>query len=197
MLTIPAFSENTAKIVGIDPGTETLGVAIITFRIDDFKIVRCEAETFIGSNLLSNQWTGQLHGDRYRRIEAHRFNLSTFFLNERPLIIGCESPFIKRRFPQAGLALTEVVCAIRAAVRCYDIWKPLYTITPPEAKRAVGASGSAKKEEVKEAVLKIDELTSTAFTPIANLDEHSIDSLAIAYCLLKQLMSSTLEPLYT
>ena len=196
MLSIPLSSGNIAKIVGIDPGTETLGIAIIHFNIDDFRIVQCEAATYKGSNLLSNDFTRALFGDRYTRIEAHRYNLYKILIQEQPLIIGCESPFISRRFPQAGLALTEVVCAIRAAVRLYDLFKPLYSVTPPEAKKAVGAKVNKDKSEVQRSILKIKELTSTALMPLNLLDEHSIDALAVAYCLLKQTKESKLEPLF-
>lgn len=196
MLSIPLSSGNIAKIVGIDPGTETLGVAIIHFNVEDFSIVRCEAATYKGSALLRNEWTRELFGDRYSRIEAHRFNLYKILVEEQPLIVGCESPFISRRFPQAGLALTEVVCAIRASLRLYDLFKPLYSVTPPEAKKAVGAKVNKDKREVAKSILKIKALTSTAVLPLTTLDEHSIDALAVAYCLLQHAKESKLEPLF-
>ncbi len=196
MLSIPLSSGNIAKIVGIDPGTETLGIAIIHFNVEDFSIVQCEAATYKGSDLPSNDWTRAVYGDRYRRIEAHRNYIYHMLVEEQPLIVGCESPFITRRFPQAGLALTEVVCAIRAAVRLYDLWKPLYHVTPPEAKKAVGAKVSKDKNEVSKSILKIKGLTSTAVIPLNLLDEHSIDALAVAYCLLQHAKESKLEPLF-
>ena len=196
MLSIPLSSGDIAKIVGIDPGTETLGIAIIHFNIFTFKIVKCEAATYKGSQLLSNDWTRSIFGDRYTRIEAHRHNLYKLLEQEQPLIIGCESPFISRRFPQAGLALTEIVSGIRAAVRLHDLWKPCYLVSPPEAKKAVGAKVSKDKGAVKRAILQIPAISKTCTTPINALDEHSIDALAIAYFLLQQTKESKLEPLY-
>ena len=88
-------------------------------------------------------------------------------------------------------ALMEIVFAVRRAVLDYDNTQPLDTVDPPRAKKAVGATGNAKKPEMMASVLKLkeefklDEVTSNS--TIENLDEHSIDALAIAYFKLQSL----------
>lgn len=196
MLPIPHASQAVAKIVGIDPGTETLGISTLSFNVDTFEIVECTANTYVGSKLLGSDWSGAIHGHRHRRIEAHYHNLLSILTTEQPLIIASEAPFILMRRPQAYGALMEIVSALKAAVQCYDQWRPLYMLPPSTVKQAVKAKGNADKHQVKKSILEIKELVDTAITPIEEMDEHSIDSLAVAYCILQLFRESKIEPLH-
>jgi Holliday junction resolvasome RuvABC endonuclease subunit len=188
MLSMPEGS-NTVTLVGIDPGTETLGVAVLTIDLNTMKIVSTIARTFTGSKLRKNsEWVTELFGARAGRIDAHEKNLLDFFRDYQPVVIASESPFINRRFPQAGLALTEVVAGIRRAVISYDPWKDLRMIDPPTVKRAVGGAGNALKDEVKRCVMKLTDLNYEGDVPLQFLDEHSIDAIAVGYCEYKTLL---------
>jgi Holliday junction resolvasome RuvABC endonuclease subunit len=63
----------------------------------------------------------------------------------------------------------------------YDPWKPLYRVDPPTVKKKVGAPGNADKNAVKQALLRLPDLNYQGETPLAMLDEHSVDALAVAY----------------
>lgn len=192
---MPSDDNTLVSVVGIDPGSDTMGVGIITFDIFSHVIESCEAYTFAGMKLPGSEWATEIASERIQRIGAHEANLVKIFRKVRPLAIASEAPFINKRFPQAGLVLTEVISAIRAAVRAYDQWRPLYMVEPSKAKNAVGASGGADKDKVKAAMLLLPELVNTALTPIVDLDEHSVDGLAVAMCLKKALCDSTLDQL--
>ena len=110
------------------------------------------------------------------------FNLLGIFNYYKPFSIASESPYISNQFPQAGLVLTEVICAIRRAVMRYDSWQNLNLIDPPTIKKSVGAMGNAKKEMMKEKVLSLTDLRYNGIVPIEELDEHAIDALAVSYC---------------
>lgn len=192
---MPADTDTTISIIGIDPGSETMGVGIITLDVFSHVIESCEAYTFTGSKLPGSEWTSAISPARVQRIEAHEDNLLRIFRRVKPLVIGSEAPFINKRFPQAGLVLTEVISAIRSAVKKYDKWRRMYMVEPSRAKNSVGAPGGADKDTVKQAMLQIPELVNTAITPIIDLDEHSVDGLAVCYCLTKALLDSDLDSL--
>lgn len=183
MLVIPKDSPSLVSVIGIDPGSETLGLAVLTYDLQTKLIVGCKANTYVGSKLRYNSpWIEEIHGARTARIKAHEENLVNIFKIERPVAIACESPFFNQRRPQAYGALTEVATAIRNAVLEYNEWLRLYFYDPPTVKRAVKAAGNALKDEVKAKVKQLDNLNYNGDKPLDSLDEHSIDSIAVAYC---------------
>lgn len=179
---------NTATILGIDPGSESLGVAKIDFYLDTLAVAQVYSSTYLGSKLGMNQWMANVHSPRFARINAHHHNLLQVLRDTQPIAVVSESPFFNSRFPQAYGALTEVVTAIRQAVWDYDPNVQLELVDPPRVKRAVNAPGNAKKDEVHNAVLSISEIAQNfqGPTPLEDLDEHSIDAIAVAYFQLKQ-----------
>lgn len=189
MIAIPNDSSPLATIIGIDPGTENLGLCVMAFNVLTNEITSTWAKTFVGSKLPGgSHWVETLFSARESRIIAHRINLVHLFNHEQPVFVACESPFFNRLRPQAYGALTEIVCAIRGALQEYDIWTGLVLIDPPSVKNAVGAPGNAGKELVRDKVLSLTHLNYTGDTPIEELDEHSIDAIAVAYCQFKKLM---------
>lgn len=190
MIHIPPGSSDRATIVGIDPGTEKLGVSYIEFSVVDMRIYSCGALTLTGSKLPRGDWTGAIHNDRYSRINALHEELLNIFDEKRPLLVSCEAAFINVKRPAAYGALVEVVCAIRSAVHKYSPWRAISFSSPSSTKQAIGAPGNADKDVVKKNILKIDELVSTCESKLELLDEHSIDALAVAYYTLKQYRKS-------
>ncbi len=193
MLRMPDDAERVATIIGIDPGSDTLGVGVITFDLVDLDIVSSRAFTLNGTRNGRGTFTTEIHGDRLGRIESHRANLVGVFRHFQPLEIACESPFMSRRMPSAFGALTETVSAVRQAVMQYDVWRYLNLIDPPTVKRAVGVAGNTGGPEGKklmtQAIARIaDILAYDGEVPIEQLDEHSIDGLAVAFCHFTQFM---------
>jgi Holliday junction resolvasome RuvABC endonuclease subunit len=181
MLRIPYGSGSIISIVGIDPGTATLGTSVLWVDLSIMKIIASQAMTIRADRLFQESWTGTLFGDRTARVLGLEGELLYLFQGVQPFMIASESPFISMRQPQAYGALTEAMCAIKNAIMRFDIWKPLYQIDPPRVKMGVGAKGNADKDAVKRAVLALPDLCYSGDTPLAQLDEHSIDALAVAY----------------
>jgi Holliday junction resolvasome RuvABC endonuclease subunit len=180
---MPKDSAQTAFLIGIDPGSHSLGVGVIEFDIATMTIVSSDAWTLSGKKLAGkDDWVTDIHGERNGRVHAIENALYQIFMHFQPLSITSESPFINSKFPQAGLALTVVVCAIRQALMRFDMWKPLLMIDPPTVKMAVGAPGNAPKEVVKEKVMLLKDINYIGSVPLLELDEHSIDALAVCYC---------------
>lgn len=187
MLLLPTQGSSVACITGIDPGSNTLGVAHLRFDVQTLAIVSTQASTLCGAKAARRSWATEIQGDRWGRIESHFQELFLIFAQEQPFEIACEAPFINRRQPQAGLALTEVVAMIRHAVISYDSWKRLYMIDPPTVKMAVGVNGRMGgpdgKKLMQQAVLAMAPLLHyDGDVPLEELDEHSIDAIAVAYC---------------
>ena len=188
MLHIPPNSKTTAFIVGIDPGSEMLGVSVFEFDIRTMAIVRCTAKTLQGSKLMRKHTLDiDLHGERQARVKALKEALIEILLEYEPIQIAVESPFFSARRPSAYGVLMEVLIAVKEAVYFYNSWRVVYLIDPPTVKKAVGAPGNADKDKVKAAIMLLLDLHYEGETPLELLDEHSLDSLAVGYCRIKEL----------
>jgi Holliday junction resolvasome RuvABC endonuclease subunit len=185
---MPAHSASIISIVGIDPGSNALGTSILWIDLSCMQIIASSAKTFQGDRLYKGSWTAEMFGDRVNRVAGLEQELLHLFKHVQPYMIASESPFINSRFPQAGLALTEVICGIRRAVMRFDMWKSLYLIDPPTVKNAVGARGNADKDKVKAAVIALPDLRYSGDVSLADLDEHSVDALAVAYARWRSLL---------
>lgn len=174
------------RIIGIDPGTDTLGASLLEVDLATRIIDILESQTFEGSKLAkSYENIAAYHGDRTARLIAHEDNLYGYFVYAQPHSIICESPFSNKRFPQAYAALTECVSHIRRAVMRYDGFKPLLQVDPPTAKLAVGVKArGTTKDDVKIGLLKAikaGHLHNPNNIDIGELDEHSVDAIVVAY----------------
>ena len=179
------------RVIGIDPGSVTLGVACMTVDVNTLQIVNTQAVTFIGTKLPIDPWMEQMHSPRFARIAAHKENLKNVFNYCHPIVVACESPFYNPSRPHAYGVLVETLDAIRHAVWEYDPCLSLELTDPPTIKMAVGGKGNADKDEMKRLILRLPDLNFTGMTPLHLLDEHSIDAIAVAYTKLLQYRSIT------
>lgn len=174
--------------MGIDPGSTTLGVTIIEYDVITLEITKTYSHTLNAGRIPLNENDVALNNERYARIFLLANILYELFREYGPNFVVSESPFLKRRFPLAFAVLTEVVFAIRMALHRYDPTIKLELVDPPTAKKAVGAiitKGKEQKNPVRDALIKL--LPDLNYDPthyeqeFLCLDEHSIDSIAIAY----------------
>lgn len=185
MLCNPEAEDHILRIMGIDPGTTTMGVGVLEVDLRTMKIVSSAARTLNADKLNCSELDEKVHGARYSRIFLLSEILNELFGSIRPGYVACESSFMKRRMPTAYGALMETVYAVRVALRMYDRTIALDLVDPPTAKMAVGASGKADKDAVLAAIMaKGDEFSFSEHysgKKLINVDEHSSDALAIAY----------------
>lgn len=182
-LLLPNNGATYARIVGIDPGSSHMGYAVIDFDILSKAIISTNSFTIHADKAQLTDTHAELFGSRLGRIGALRDALLTYFLNDRPNFVICETPFIAMRQPAAYGSLTETVCAVRDALSMYDPYQRLYGVDPPTAKKTVGAAGNAKKDQMQQAIGKL--LTELNYNSAWSgdfwrLDEHSVDAIAIA-----------------
>lgn len=193
MFSYPTDKNTEACIVGIDPGSETLGVCLLFFNVVTMQITRILPRTYIGSRLPAEPMLCILHSDRVSRIKSHENNLLSLMIEHNPVAIASEAPFYNPRRPNAYGALVEVICAIRNAVIQYSDTVKLYHIPPSNVKRAIGAKGNADKDIVKYHVGCIPEIVNNLIVPLSLLDEHSVDAMAVAYYQFLSYRDSTLD----
>jgi Holliday junction resolvasome RuvABC endonuclease subunit len=183
MLPIPEDTNTKVCVMGIDPGTETLGTAFIYFDLVTFDILSIEAATYKGSRLYGNSWIGHVHGDLDQRLCNHKANLINLLNQHMPISVAVESPFYNPKMPAAFAALIKAFVMIKEAIFEYDNWRTIIPVSPSIVKNAINAHGHAGKDPVKIALLAIEELMVHLYKIIDTLDEHSIDAIAVAYYL--------------
>jgi Holliday junction resolvasome RuvABC endonuclease subunit len=179
---MPEGASYYATIIGIDPGTDTLGVSILVFNVYTLEIITTEAFTLRGAKMIDkNGWIPTYKGERFARIKELKERLLSIFRKERPLFVVSESPFFNRLRPNAYGALIEILTSIHQAVYEYDPWVTLHEIDPPRIKKAVGAKGGSGKDAVRDGVLALaPELRYSGKVPLEELDEHAFDAIAAA-----------------
>lgn len=185
MIHQPENASEEMTIMGLDPGSETMGIAIVKYLPSTGVITHAMAYTVMGSRLCKDQIKVDLREHVLLRINAHKDNLLVTMNRELPDEVVAESSFFNPRRPHAYGVLVQVMGAIRAATHEYEAYKEVHLIPPSCVKIAVGAKSGADKNPVKEAVLALPDLNYDGFTPIHFLDEHSIDALAVAYAKIK------------
>ena len=71
MLRLPVGSSNLANIIGLDPGSDTFGFAVLTIDVSTMQVVESKAWTLHGSKLAGkDSWLEELYGNRIARIDA-------------------------------------------------------------------------------------------------------------------------------
>lgn len=182
---VDLMGPSSFRVLGIDPGTDTMGMACLVVDLEDHSVILEQVMTLQGHrNAKYTPSVTQTHGERIGRLYAHRQALARQFQHYRPHVVVSEAPFMGR-FPAAYAALVECVVFIRFALFDYDPTMQLLMVDPPTAKMAVGVSGKSKdKNEVMEGIERLvaeGKLKNPHDIPIRELDEHSTDSIAVGW----------------
>jgi Holliday junction resolvasome RuvABC endonuclease subunit len=189
MLTMRSHFRDRVCIVGLDPGTNTFGIAKLVFSNRTGEIISTEARTLVGERLPGRDlWLAEQHGEMYSRVSAISDELVSLLNDVQPDYVATESPFFNSLRPYAYGTLMTTMTFIRQAVTRYSSWCQLHLLPPSCVKLAVQAGSSAKKDAVREAVLALPDLKyESSANTLDTLDEHSIDAIAVAYGLYKQI----------
>jgi len=187
-LSIPDASTQY-RIMAIDPGTNTLGVSILSLCLESSRITVEHVSTLVAENMV-NPYTGiqEYYGERFTKLYALQ-NALTYLMHQFDIhAVVSESPYLGR-FPQAFAALTECMCTLRNAMLSYNPYMTLDTIDPATIKSNIGVSGkSGDKTLMRDAVINLfqrNEIYVVSDINIYTLDEHSLDSLAAGYSKLR------------
>lgn len=187
MLYMP--DDNIYRLLAIDPGSNTMGIALMEIDLYNRECVVGTAYTINGAQLMKNYpEIIATHGERNARLYAQKAHINNLLVHFEPHGVVCESPYMGR-FPQAYAALVECIHGIRQAVMEYDSTIGLQLIDPPTAKNAVGVKArGSQKEEVGEAIRHLEHVRYLDELRLNELDEHAKDALAVGYVRVKQLL---------
>lgn len=198
MLELAQQGPDYCFIVGIDPGSVTMGVAALAVRIDDLTLLRVDSFTIDANKpcggRVTSPWLEETYTARSIRMMEINKRLQTAFDHYQPLQVACEVPFYNPRNPNAYGVLVEVVKTVEAAVYEWNPWRPLYRIEATAAKKSVNPSNEADRlriKAIKDSKQRIKE-TVRIFPPLQFLDlekmsEHEIDATVVGFCQLQRL----------
>ena len=153
------------KILGIDPGTVTMGYGVIESREDEIALVdygalNCPARSPIGERL------SYLYNGLLEIISRHQ-----------PDVVAIEQPFMAKNVKSAlAVGRAQAVAILAAASRGI----PTYEYTPAQIKQRVADYGASTKEQIQEMV-KLQLGLSQVPQP-----NDAADALAVAICHLRE-----------
>ncbi len=152
-------------ILGIDPGTVTMGYGVIEAEGDE--------ATLIDYGALSSKPRSPI-GERL----SFLYNkLQEIILRHRPDAVAVEQPFVAKNVKSAlAIGKAQAIAILAAANRGI----PTYEYTPTQVKQQVANYGASSKEQVQEMVKLQLEL------PDIPQPSDAADALAVAICHLRQ-----------
>lgn len=177
------------RVMGIDPGTTTLGISVIEWGfVERSFLVQTAFTVKVLDTAPAWQSTAEYHGNRYARLRQLHAQVGMALRDYQPHAVCCEAPF-KGRFVQSFAALTECVSVIRTAVYEHNPHLPMEMVDPNTAKLAAGAQlkrGGDQKQIVVDALAQRRDIRWGV--DMASLDEHSIDSVAVGLHYLQSIL---------
>lgn len=175
------------RILSIDPGSDTLGIAMIDVDLQHFTATLTHANTiYAGKAIRHHDFVVETFGERQARLNHHAANLRRYLYSAYPHCVVSEAPYMGR-FPQAFETLVECLYMLRGVVAEYDPSLCMETIDAPTAKKVVGAPGKRPKgmdkndykETVRTGILGLGKLRLAPGVDIWRYDEHAIDAIAV------------------
>ena len=170
------------RILAMDPGTDTLGVAVLAIDFRTNAVTALTGLTIHSGKTTNDYGVGErFYGNRFMRLENSKAAITALLERWQPHAIVHESPFM-RKFAEAYRALSECIQNIRQACFEHDPSIVIEYVDPPTAKIAVGTPRvkGVTKDDVRNALLSL----GLAVSPTVNLstwDEHTVDAAAVGY----------------
>jgi len=175
------------KLIGIDPGTNYIGVSILTIQSKDLTITNIETVALDVSKINNICFVNKNLMYRLAVLTELIYNVMKF---HNPAAVGMESPFINSLRPASVVPLSQSVQAIEYGIYNFRDSMPVGKYPPSTVKNAVGAKGGADKIEILDALLTIDELKLNV--NFNRITDHEVDATAIAYALLQDVRNNPL-----
>ena len=152
-------------ILGIDPGTATMGYGVIEVIEDEITMVDCGALTSPARSPIGERLSYLYH------------RLLDIISQYQPDAVAIEQPFMAKNVRSAlAIGRAQAVAMLAAA----DRGIPSYEYTPTQVKQRVTDYGASTKEQVQEMV-RLQLGLSQAPQPI-----DAADALAVAICHLRE-----------
>jgi crossover junction endodeoxyribonuclease RuvC len=153
------------RILGIDPGTITMGYGVIEAKDDEVTMVDCSALTAPQPATI---------GERLNYLHQRLLEIISHY---QPDCVAIEQPFVSKNVKSAlAIGMAQAIAILAAASKGI----PIYEYTPAQVKQRVANYGASSKEQVQEMVkLQLG-------LPEVPQPNDAADALAVALCHLRE-----------
>ena len=159
------------RILGIDPGTITMGYGVIDASGDEATMVDCSALDAPQSSTM---------GERLNYLHQRLLEIMAQY---KPDAIAVEQPFMAKNVKSTlAVGMAQAIALLAAASKGI----PVYEYTPAQVKQRVANYGASSKEQIQEMV-KLQLALSQVPQP-----NDAADALAVAICHLREVHLSNL-----
>jgi len=159
------------RVLGIDPGTVTMGYGVVESRDDEIALIDCGALTSPERSPIGER-LNYLYNELLEIIQQHQ-----------PEAVAVEQPFMAKN-ARSALAIGRAQAVALLAATGKGI--PTFEYTPAQIKQMVANYGASSKEQIQEMVrLQL----GLAEVPQPN---DAADALAVAICHLREIHLSNL-----
>lgn len=172
---------DTIRMLSIDPGSQNFGITVSELLAGTMSVIYSTTLN-IDKLCTMNRYHDILnnHGVRAAKMACIEYSVSKLIYSWDVQFVVSESPYMGK-FVQTLIVLIETIASIRRGILAIDATIPFMTVDPATVKRNVGVSGkSGDKTLILPALAKLDRLCLDNID-VNNLDEHSIDSIAVGY----------------
>lgn len=170
------------RLIAFDPGSTSLGCCLLKKDLDKETI---EVDTVYTVTLrdthLNYKALKDYHSSKVIRLLILRDTVAEFINEHKPHAVIVEGNYLGR-FAASFAALVECVAIIRSVLYDYNKFLPLYLVDPTTVKKDIGMVRikGTDKEDVRKALMALEDIDWGIINP-DELDEHSIDSVAVGY----------------
>lgn len=194
-------------ILGIDPGTTTIGFCAM--QIDPLTTERLGFEAFtihaerpcggrqFNSDLLES------HSNTFAKLREIGERFDSILRYYQPVQVATELPFFNSFHPNAYAPLVQVLTMLETRVYEWNPHKPLYRIENTTAKALIYPTSKEERKKIQAIKGSKDRILACLrqhpdfqWIPLDTLDEHSIDACLIAECQRRRLKASDFEVRY-
>jgi len=153
------------RILGIDPGTITMGYGVIDASGDEATMVDCSALNAPQSSTI---------GERLNYLHQRLLEIISQY---QPDVVAVEQPFMSKNVKSTlAVGMAQAIALLAAASKGI----PTYEYTPTQVKQRVANYGGSSKEQVQEMVkLQLG-------LPQVPESSDAADALAVALCHLRE-----------
>lgn len=174
----PRLPDNMVRIVGVDPGTAHLGLAVLDWEYGTDQAVVVWADTLHVKDPTHDSSFGETVGRRDARMIQLEALFEEFLRLARPTFLATETPFMKRGKLSAYESGVELQLMLRRSLWRVFPTKVIHGYHPIIVKSYVGVEArGTDKEDMKRAVQKL--YANHTHIDLSTLDEHSNDAVAV------------------
>ena len=178
--------QTTARILAFDPSTNKMGQTVISFNAITGELLEIEHKLINSAKLPLDQQRVAIFGETSAKIDAAAKVAKQTMADIEPICVAYESNYISVKTPGAVGPLVALETTMKAVAWDHDPQMPFHMVLPNKAKQAIGASGNAGKDDVREAFCKFQPITSKLSCDPSTMDHNVMDSIIIGYTVYRQ-----------